>query len=183
MSASLGQTGALSIRQQIRAAFVAALTQYSRLGNVRVSGPRDFPTTTADLPAVIVMPATRERMESLVRGAPSFTTTALIPVTARVAGTSIADVESQVEQLLQDIKLALFSYQPLLDLLQQFATVDTETVLTGEGEHQIGEISALFACEFPEFYDPAPGFPVTEIQTTLTDATSGKVIGSFDNKF
>lgn len=175
-------SGATSYRVQVRAAIAQAILGANTLAGTSVYGPRDWPTAINLLSCVIVQPPPRERMESLVRGAPSFTTTALIPVTARVSGTTIAAVDSQIETLLTQIKGAVLSSNALYALIQQVALIETQTVLTAEGQHQIGELGIIFACEYPEFFDAAPGVLLTEFQSTITDQTSGETLATFDAK-
>ncbi|HET6606742.1 MAG TPA: hypothetical protein VFG62_08750 [Rhodopila sp.] len=172
-----------SMRQQIRSAILAAIQAANTAAGTRVFGPRDLPTDPKIMPCVIVSSPPRERSESLVKGQPSFETTGLFPVTVRVAGQTIEAIDAQLETLIVQIKTSVFSYMPLLDLIERVTFMETSTELLSEGTNQIGQANIIFACEFPDFYYPAPGVPITEFQATITNQATGAQLGSFDLKF
>jgi hypothetical protein len=171
-----------SHRQQIRAALILAIASGQTAAGASVFGPRDWPTSPEKLPCIIAASPPRERAESLVRGRPSYETTGLFPITARVAGTSIESVDNQLETIIVQIKTAVFSNQAFLDLIERVSFIETTTTFTSDSKNHIGEAVIVFGCEFPEFYSPSPGVPLTEFQATITDQTTGEQIGSFDVK-
>lgn len=172
----------MSYRQQIRSALIAAITVGQTSAGASVFGPRDWPTTPDRLPCIIVSSPPRERAENLMRGQASYETVCLFPVTARVAGRTIESIDAQLETIIAQIKSAVFSNLALLDLIERVVFIETTTTLTSDSNNQIGEAVMVFGCEFPEFYNPAPGVPLVEFQGTLNDQTSGDQIGSFDLK-
>lgn len=169
----------LSYRQQVRNQIRAAIQAATTAAGTRVFGPRDLPTEPNLMPCVICSSPPHERAVSLVKGQPYFETTAYFPVTVRVAAQSVDSIDAQLETLIIQIKQAVFSYMPLLDLVERAVTVDTTTALLSEGENKIGEANLVFGFEFPEFYQPAPGVPLTEIQGAVTDANTGTDLGEF----
>jgi len=175
-------TTIISYRKQIRSAILGAIQAANTAAGTRVFPPRDLPTDPKIMPCVIVSSPPRERAQSLVKGQPSFETTGLFPVTVRVAAQTIESIDDQLETLIVQIKGAIFSYMPLIDLIERVAFVETTTELISEGSNKIGQANIVFACEFPEFYSPAPGVPLTEFQATITDQVTGVQLGSFDLK-
>lgn len=145
-----------------------------------VYGPRDWPERPDRLPMIIVQSPPHERAQAIVKGQPSYETRAIFPVMVRVAAKTVGDVDTALEQLIGQTKAAVFSWLPFQQLVEQVASVETRTALTAEADYHLGEAAILFEAEFPEFYYPAPGVPLAEVQGTLTDQTTGTTVGSFD---
>jgi hypothetical protein len=157
----------MSIRADIRAAIINAILTAPTDAGGAVFGPRAWPDSIARLPCVIVQSPPHERAVALIKGPPSYETRAIFPITVRVASQQIADTDAALESLIVQIKEAIFANLEFLSLIEQVASVETRTVITDEGQYQIGEAVMLLECEFPEFYQPAPGIPLAEIQATI----------------
>lgn len=120
----------------------------------------------------------RERMAAVAKGPPFFETRAVIPVTARVKANNVTDVDTQIETLVNQIKVAVFGSQPLRDLIEQIASVEIHTELTSEAREHLGEVSFYFEVEFPERFLPAGGVPLTGVDLAVTDQSTGNTIAS-----
>lgn len=167
-----------SYRAQVRDAILAAIRAGNTLAGKAVFGPRDWPTAASRLPCVIGETPPRERMTAIVKGPPFFETRAVIPVTARVKGNTVTDVDTQIETLVAQIKAAVFAWQPLRDMIEQIASVEIHTELTSEAREHLGEVSFYFEVEFPERYEPAQGVPLSGVDITVTDQTTGDTLAS-----
>lgn len=170
-------------RRQIRNAILAAIQKAETAAVSRVFGPRDLPTAPNMMPCIIVSSPPRERSESLVKGQPSYETTGLFPVTARVAAKDITKADEQIEELVTQIKVAVFSYRPFLDIVERVTFVETSTELLSEGENKIAQVNIVFACEYPEFFYPAPGVPLQGIEGTIAEDWGTEARGSFKIQF
>ena len=154
-------------RNDIRDAIIAALKAAGTMAGNSVYQPDDWPTGTPAMPLILVN-APHERKESLVRGAPSFRTTATIVAIGRVSGTSMNQVQADIETLCEQMEQAVLTDQMIPQMIQQFASVETQVILTSESRTHIAEATIAFAAEFDQFFEPAGGLPLTEIQLTLT---------------
>ncbi len=168
-----------STRSQIRDALRLAIKGNTTAGDA-VFGPSAWPDRPERLPVVIVQSPPHERAQAIVKGQPSYETRAIVPVIARVAAKSVGDVDAALETLIGQIKAAVFQWLPFQQLIEQVASIETRTAITAESDWHIGEAVMLFECEFPEFYYPAPGVPLAEIQGTLSDQTTGTTVDTFD---
>lgn len=111
-----------------------------------------------------------EDMESLGNvSAPQFTVTATIRVSARVevknlprnGGAAAALV--QLEDIQQQIKMALINFPPLMKRLQQYPFVRSEIRDSGEGESELAELVMDIGMEF--YQGPEDFYPL-EVNTT-----------------
>lgn len=155
----------------LRTTAAAALTGATDAG-ANVFSPLDRPTWAGDYP-VIFLATPEEQKESLGRsGAPQFTVTATLRITARVqmnqaakdAGAAQAMVE--LEKMQRQIEVALINNPALMSLLQQFAWVRVTKDVSGQGEGNLGELLMDFGLEFyqgPEDFYPIPSSPLEEI--------------------
>ena len=108
-----------------------------------------------------------EDMQSLGdAGAPQFTVTATIRVSARVevrnlprnGGAAAALVELEIIQ--QQIKMALINFPPLMKRLQQYPFVRSEIRESGEGDSELAELVMDIGMEF--YQGPEDFYPLEE---------------------
>ena len=67
--------------------------------------------------------------------------------------------QADIEALGFNIENALFCWQPLVQLLNQFSGVATESEITAQGEQHIARIRMSVDCETVEYFDPTQIFP------------------------
>ncbi|WP_234407526.1 phage tail protein [Pseudomonas bohemica] len=115
---------------------------------------------------VLFLQSPIEDMESLGRnGAPQFTVTTTLVISARVevktlprnAGAAQATLE--LEQIQNQIKIALINYSPLMSQLQQYPFIRSEISVSSEGESELAELVMQIGLEFyqgPEDFYPVP---------------------------
>lgn len=113
-----------------------------------------------------------EDMDSLgTVSAPQFTVTATIRVSARVqvknlprnGGAAVA--QAQLEDMQQQIKMALINFPPLMRRLQQYPFVRSHFRDNGEGETELAELVMDIGMEF--YQGPEDFYPL-EVNTTST---------------
>lgn len=173
----------MSIRNDIRAQMIAAIQAAT---TASVVGPRNWPDDAAKLPTaglIIVQSPAHETSKALVVGPPSYETHAIFPVTVRVARQAVSDADGALQALVDQIRAGIFSWLPFQQLIEQVATMETRSAIAAEGQFQVGEAVILFETVFPEFYSPAPGIPLAEIQGTVKDQVTGVTLETFDVKF
>ncbi|MBB4863349.1 hypothetical protein HNP46_002196 [Pseudomonas nitritireducens] len=156
----------------------------------RVYYARTWPTWNGLYP-MLYLHAPTEDMESLGRnGAPQFTVTVTIRISARVAvkhqPNNAGAVAAQValEQLQEQIKRAVINYTPLMRQLQQFPFVRSEFKENGDGGDEVAELVVDIGMEFyqgPEDFCPVD---LDELQQlTITDDLTNVVdpTGTYPN--
>ena len=116
---------------------------------------------------ILYLHSPSEDMQSLGdAGAPQFTVTATIRVSARVevrnlpknGGAAAALVELEVIQ--QQIKMALINFPPLMKRLQQYPFVRSEIRESGEGDSELAELVMDIGMEF--YQGPEDFYPLEE---------------------
>lgn len=162
---------------QLRPLVVAALTGATTAGT-NVFSPLDWPTWSGDYP-VLMVTTPDEDAESLGRnGAPQFTVTSTLRVTARVNAEDVANDQgaaaayAALEVLRDQIKVAVINYTPLMQLLQQFPFYRTRMRVGAEGEQHLGEVVVDIGLEFyqgPEDFYPIPTVPLTGVDVTFVE--------------
>jgi hypothetical protein len=153
-------------RANLRLIAVAALKSARTLAGQSVFSPRDWPTWSGNYPAILVQ-TPRERKESVARGMPQFTTTVTMTVIGRVDGTDEGRVEADLESLCEQIEQAILTNHDLVQLTQQFSSVDTRMEVTNEGEKHIGEVQMDFAMEFFEAFQPVISDSLEQVDVHL----------------
>jgi hypothetical protein len=148
----------MTYRDQIVAAVVTTLLAANTLAGVNVYAERDWPLTAVQLPSIMVKtPA--ERKDSLVRGVPQFTTTAMVMVLVRATGPTSQAVAGTLADICEQIEQAVISAGSAVQIMvQQFTTVETEIRTTSDGADPLGDALVSLACEFYEIF-PAPDGP------------------------
>ena len=139
----------------LRDAAVTALKGRTAAGQ-HVYSPRDWPTTHAAYPAIIVRTTDELAVSKGRFGVPEFDNTITLAIAARVEATTEAAADTAVRALAQQIKAAIlrngqFIYQ---QEVQQFATFATKIDVTAEGKRHIGDVLVSFGVEVFQVYDP-----------------------------
>ncbi|WP_374572530.1 hypothetical protein [Phenylobacterium sp.] len=145
-----------------------------------VFGFRKWPSNVEDMPLVLVGLPDDDKVSQGAIGAPSFTVTAAVPVTARVtAPLETGDVGAgvcwdQLGALRTQIEIAVINAPCVMSVIQQYAYVRSRVKVSEDGRQYVGELSMVFGLEFyqdaDDFY-PAPDDDLAEVQVTtrLTD--------------
>ena len=135
----------------------------------RVFAARTWPIAKGDYP-LIYLHSPAEDMESMGRsGAPQFTVTAVIRISARIqlknmaGNAAAAQSVDDLEVFQQQIKSALINYPPLMARLQQFAFVRSQIQEDGEGALEMAELVMDIGMEF--YQGPEEFYPIPLIQT------------------
>lgn len=153
-------------RAFLRDLAVTALLNYPTLAQRRVFSPRDWPTWGRDYPVILVQ-TPRERKESLMRGVPTFRTTASLSVIARVEEIDAPTAEERLEEFAEQIERALITDYDLVRNIQQFTFITTDVLVTAEGRSHLGELQMEFDLEFfqgvDNDYAAPPGTPLTDV--------------------
>ena len=167
----------MQYRVKVRDAIVTALQAANTKAGASVFSPRDLETQSGTLPAILVhMP--QERKESMGRGGVArFHVTAAIAVVGRVEGPDPNAVAAQAELLCDQIVEAVLT-GPVVQLVEQFASVDTELVVSAAGDLHTGEAQVNFVVGFFEQFLPAGGQPLS-IQATIANPKTGATVASF----
>ena len=167
-------SGDTSTRTQLRQVTVTALVGQT-LAGARVEQGHALPTQGDHLPALIVA-TPGEKKSSLGRGVPMFTTIVQLVVVGRVASTDRFRVQADLDTLVDQIHAAVMSNYAVLDIVQQFAEVETRTKLDGDNRAFIGECEVLFHAEIFQRYEPPPGVPLVEITLDLPPRAAARII-------
>jgi hypothetical protein len=156
------------------AAAVAAL-KGATLAEDRVYSALTWPTTVAKYPLIYCKTPTEEK-ESLSRnGPPQFTVTATLKVEARMQvgalpnGQSAALLEQKLDQMSQQIQVALINNPTLMGSVQRFAFIRTEMATNSTGNQELGEVEVAIGLEFyqgPEDFYPLPAIPLEQMHIT-----------------
>lgn len=169
-------------RSQLRTYATAALVGSNTMAGSNVFASRDWPTTDATQPAIILQ-CYRERKESRAKGSqlPQFIATAVLALKARVqvagAESGGLSIQELLEQFEWQIEAAILTCQPLLTAIRRFAWVDTDQQITANGRYHVGELDISFGLEFEVDIDPylqrptalpALGVPLEQVNVTFT---------------
>jgi hypothetical protein len=147
---------------------------------------RDFPTTQLDLPegsGIVVLDLPDEDKVSLGRSGPAqFTTTATVPVIARMTRPGAPDqlgalaLQKDLSIMRRQIEVAVINSPDLTAAIQQIAFVRSSLKIQTKERH-VGELALEFGLEFyqgPEdFYPP----PDTELEALELAAASPLDVG------
>jgi hypothetical protein len=119
---------------------------------------------------ILYLHSPSEDMESLGNAsAPQFTVTATIRVSARVEVMTLpknagaAEALVQLEDIQQQIKMALINFPPLMKRLQQYPFVRSEIRDNGEGDSELAELVMDIGMEF--YQGPEDFYPLEEDDT------------------
>ena len=143
------------LRELVKTALLDAGTDAGR----KVYTPRDWPTVTGQYPNILIQ-TPKETKISKGRFAPAFDTTVHVAITGRVEAGTAEKAEDLADTLADQIELAILTNYDLIKVLQQFSSVETDVLVSAEGEMHIGEVQMMVAIEVFQEFDP--------IESTLT---------------
>jgi hypothetical protein len=161
----------------LRSRAVAAVTAAAIVPDGNVFSPRDWPTYAGQYP-MILLQTPREEKQSLGRHVPQFTVIVVLKVTARVqapaapADAGAITAEVAIEALKTAIEVALINDSALMDVIQQFAYVNSMIKVDAEGEYHIGELTQEYGLETyqgPEDFAPPASVPLDELMLTVKE--------------
>jgi hypothetical protein len=155
----------------ISRAGLRTLARDTLLAAATVAGPRVYdlhgqPAKLTEFPALVVSTPV-ERKEFSGFGAPQFNTTITLAVMARVAPGSEASAEAQLEQLVEQVQRAVLCTPNMVMPIQRFEFVETQSIVSVEGETMVGEATIMFGCQVPQLYEPDVDVILSEFVTTI----------------
>jgi hypothetical protein len=118
-----------------------------------VKSPFTLPTAPKSLPFIGLRNGV-ERKQSIAKSGPAFTTTVTLEVAARVSASTEEDAQDMLEAVGQALEAAVLAAPDFVRMLQQIASVTTQTEISGEGSTFLGELLMQVDCECYEEYDP-----------------------------
>jgi hypothetical protein len=154
------------------------LAQYATAAGANVFSPRTWATWNNTYPMLLVQTPDEDGDGWGPNGAPAFTVTTKLRITARAQAAAQTNdqaavmVEEQLEDLREQIKAAIVNYPPLMSLLQQYPYFRSTINVPGEGSAPIGELVIDFGLEFvqgpSDFYQPAL-IPLQGVDVTVQE--------------
>ena len=169
---------AANTRAGLRDLAVLVLRSAGTLAKLSVLPVSVVPTASGAMPILYVQCPSERKLSMGRAGTPKFTTVANLFVVGRVTNASADRVQADLDALIDQVHASVLGSYDLQQVVQQFASVETHAVVTGEAARPIGEFSAQFECELFQRYEPARGEPLLEIDLTLTH--SGQVFAEAD---
>jgi hypothetical protein len=161
-------------RKQLQQLAMDTLTQAATLASDRVYEPRDWPTDPSMFP-ILLISAPRDKKIGMYPGQATFTTTISLVVVGRVVGATAEDANAQVDELSEQIEDALLTNPAFIGVIQQFVTIETQTVVDAQSRDHIGEIGMTFELEIFQSYGPV-GVPLIDVRGTITNNGTASVI-------
>ncbi|PYD63973.1 hypothetical protein [Gluconacetobacter entanii] len=148
-------------RVQLRDAAVQALIAAKTLVGANVLVNRSLPLPIAKLPAILVT-APRDQGTTTGRNQPGFTRVTTLAIRGQLCGESPEQVATYLDQLTEQVELAIMLDVDLQAMITQVTSLNTELIVNSETREHTGEVRMLFGLEYIEYYPPA-GTPLTEI--------------------
>ncbi|MGS0648882.1 hypothetical protein ACU81Q_14790 [Komagataeibacter melomenusus] len=148
-------------RVQLRDAAVAALQAANTLAGSNILVNHSLPTALDKLPAIAVT-APRDRATSNNRGATDYTRVTTLAIRGQLCGETPEAVGTYLDELAEQIELAIMQDLNLQGMITQVVTIDTDQIITSQTREHTGEIRFLFGLEYIEEYPPA-GTPLTTL--------------------
>jgi len=155
-------------RATLRDEAVRALREAETLAGPNVFPSRAWPTKAGALP-VIQCQVLADTAQSWGRDAPSYTRTAGLLVTAKVAFGTPEQAEALLDTICEQIETAIMLDTALQSKIQQVSAIDTELALDAMGSDQIGVARIRFDLEYPQTFMPV-GVPLREINLEIATA-------------
>ncbi|WP_175946616.1 ATP-binding protein [Burkholderia pyrrocinia] len=141
-----------------------------------VYSPRTWATWDQTYPMLLVQTPDESGTGWGPNGAPAFTVTTTVRVTARAQEAALEDdaaaaaVEEQLEAMREQIKTALINYPPIMSLLSQFPSFRSTIHVPRDGQSPIGELVLDIEMEHvqgPEDFYQVPTDPLIEVDVTV----------------
>ncbi|HDS2235931.1 TPA: ATP-binding protein [Klebsiella michiganensis] len=147
----------------IRKMVVTALVGHTDAGD-RVYSPRDWPTSAALYPALLVQtPFDYKKAQG--RNTPAFTTVTTVRITGRVQeydGETDDDgamrAETALEDLREQVERAVINSYELTRKIQKYAEIRSTIDVDGEGEAHLGQL--LFEIDIEHYQGPEDFYPI-----------------------
>lgn len=156
-----------ALRQMAHDAIVAAAT----LAGNNVFLPRDWPTNSAKMPNVSIQTPREDKANRTGRnGPPFFRTTSWLQLRVQVSGGDPAQVESDLETLVDQVEAAVMGLIILPP--QQFEQIvqgQYEMTLSAEADKHYGEAVLLFGFEYPERFAAVLTAELDGLDVTVAD--------------
>lgn len=169
--------------QELQARAITTLRAAGTLAGPRVFEQRDWPTSAAIMPAILVK-VMGERSVSHGRNGPyCFNTTFVLVVICRQVGITPEPVGADLLIMAEQVKSALLGTYEFNKDVQQFASIQVENVVASDGKLHTGEAGMHLEIEVFQEYGPNDGTPLVEIQGTLTNPASGVSYDAFKVAF
>jgi len=165
----------------IRTLTVAALKAAATDAGDRVYSPRDWPTTSADYPVLLVQ-TPFDHKHSMGRNAPQFTSVTTVRITGRVEafdtdtnnGAGLA--EEAAEQLRLQVEQGVINSFELTRQTQQYKEVRSTIDVDSSGDSHIGQL--LYEIDVEYFQGPEDFFPVESVPLNGIDLQVGMPDGT-----
>ncbi|QCR38948.1 ATP-binding protein [Nissabacter sp. SGAir0207] len=148
----------------IRQLTVAALKAGTTDAGDRVYTPRDWPTHSADYPALMVQ-TPFDHKHSMGRNAPQFVSVTTVRITGRVEAFDTADAEcgallaeEALERLRLQVEQAVINSYELTRQTQQYKEVRSTIDVDSGGESHIGQL--LYEIDMEYYQGPEDFYPV-----------------------
>ena len=158
-------------RKGLEAVVITAMIDAKTLAGNRVFTPRPWPTR-ADLFPMIIVQAPNDRKVGLSKGTLQFNATIRLIIVARIVGSTAEQVQLDLDQISGQIEEAIFTTNAVVNNVQQFTTVETQTAINADGRDFIGEAGMAFDCEVYQVFGPI-GVPLTGVDMTINNAPDG----------
>lgn len=138
------------LRQLTQQAIIAAQTTAFN----RVYSPRDYKLWDGIYPCVQVKTPQQQRQSLGKSGSPNFNTTVSVVIIGTVQADTEDEAEEQLEVLENQIEKAVITNFEILNVIEQFETIQTEQIVTSEGSQHIGQVQLVFNMQSYEEFDP-----------------------------
>lgn len=169
----------------IRSLVVSALTGQT-LAEDRVYSPRDWPTTLADYPVLLVQTPYEEK-QSMGRNAPQFTTFTTIRISGRVEEFDGEELdgairaEALLETLREQLDQTVVNSYELTRKIQQFKSIRSAINVNAAGDGHAGQLTYEIDVEYfqgPDDFFPVTPTPIDEMAITIAmpDGTTEPVV-------
>jgi hypothetical protein len=162
-------------RKQLAAEAVGALLDAQTMALDKVFEPRDWPTSPAEFPMILVS-APVDRKVGVFPGQLEFNTTITLVVVGRVMGPTAEEVGRMLETFSGQIEEALMLSERLVRNIQQFVTIETRSVVDATGRNHIGEFGMTLDLAVFQVFGPTEAVPLRQVLSTIPDKTTGGVL-------
>jgi hypothetical protein len=156
----------LMARRQLRLAALAALQSQAGALGADIQSPGNVPTPAEKLPAILLRTADEEK-SSTEKGVVAFTSTITLEIEARDQADTAEEAQDKIEALGAAIEDLLFTWAPLLALVDQVASVHTTLSISADGRQHLAELKMSLQLETFEEFEPAPETALASIGVHL----------------
>jgi hypothetical protein len=163
-------------RKNLELLAIKTLVGAKTMAFTRVFSPHPWPTKPEFFPAIIVQ-APFERKIAIGRGIKQFNTTIRLVVVARVWQISAEQAQSDLDLISGQIEEALLCTNEFANNVQQFTTIETQSVVNADSRDFIGEVGLSIECEVYQVFAPA-GVPLLGVSATITNGPSGETMAT-----